>query len=183
MSDPNVPGTFREILDENQPNVPGTFEEAETAETSLENNKNNVPNNVPGTFPAPSTDMCARTPLRGAARRLGSRAAGGAGWEERTRGGGAPQPRAETPGSFSVISDATAPALIGMSSRSFKEAVRRQGVPHVRLGCRVLVMVSDLARLANADASTGPVEPAMALVPSITSVDDVLAQLGRRRIA
>ena len=82
-----------------------------------------------------------------------------------------------------IISDAMAPTLLGMSSRSFKEAVKRQGIPHVRLGVRVLVMVADLARLANANASAGNVEPAKAIVPSFQSVDDVLAQLGRRRTA
>lgn len=78
------------------------------------------------------------------------------------------------------MSDATAPQLIGMSPRAFRDAVRAQRIPHVRIGARVVVLVSDLARLARVHDDDGP-ELATPDDEHELDADDVLAELGLRR--
>ena len=60
-----------------------------------------------------------------------------------------------------VITDATAPALLGMSARQFRDAVARQRLPFMKLGQRTVVLVADLERLAhrNAPSNAGHPEP------------------------
>jgi hypothetical protein len=58
-----------------------------------------------------------------------------------------------------VITDATAPALLGMSARQFRDAVARQRLPFVKLGQRTLVLVADLQRLAHANAPPSEAHP------------------------
>ncbi len=58
-----------------------------------------------------------------------------------------------------VITDATAPALLGMSARQFREAVSRQRLPFIKLGQRTVVLVADLQRLAHANAPASEAHP------------------------
>ena len=60
-----------------------------------------------------------------------------------------------------IVTDATAPALLGMSPRQFRDAVRRQRVPHMKLGRSTVVFFADLQRLAhtNTPPSEAHAEP------------------------
>jgi hypothetical protein len=58
-----------------------------------------------------------------------------------------------------VVTDATAPALLGMSPRQFREAVTRQRVPFMKLGQRMVVFLADLKRLAHRNASPSDAHP------------------------
>jgi hypothetical protein len=58
-----------------------------------------------------------------------------------------------------VVTDATAPALLGMSSRQFREAVTRQCVPYMKLGQRTIVFFEDLRRIAHRNASPSDAHP------------------------
>ena len=96
-----------------------------------------------------------------------------------------------------IVTDATAPALLGMSARAFREAVQRQRVPHVKLGARIIVLVEDLAALArrNVDASASQLREDGPEATTTTShgptvvralsepatADDMLERLGFRR--
>lgn len=93
------------------------------------------------------------------------------------RPGARPEPALVAP----VVTDATAPALLGMSARAFRDAVARQRIPHVRIGARVVVLVADLGELARAPAR----DDASGVLPrdddAELDVDAVLASVGRRR--
>lgn len=52
-----------------------------------------------------------------------------------------------------VVTDATAPKLLGMSSRQFREAVTRQRIPFMKLGQRTVVFFADLQALAHRHAT------------------------------
>ena len=78
-----------------------------------------------------------------------------------------------------VITDATAPRLLGMSARAFREAVVREGVPHARLGKRVVVHVDDLRALARAEAK----DDSAPIVREATTAEEMLEELGFRRTA
>jgi hypothetical protein len=52
-----------------------------------------------------------------------------------------------------VVTDATAPALLGMSPRQFWEAITRQRVPYMRLGQRTVVFFGNLQRQAHQNAA------------------------------
>jgi len=58
-----------------------------------------------------------------------------------------------------VVTDATAPALLGMSPRQFRAAVTRQQVPYVKLGQRTVVFFSDLQVLAHQNAMISDAHP------------------------
>jgi hypothetical protein len=58
-----------------------------------------------------------------------------------------------------VITDRTAPALLGMSARQFRDAVARQRLPFVKLGQRTVVLVADLERLAHNNARPSEAHP------------------------
>jgi hypothetical protein len=58
-----------------------------------------------------------------------------------------------------VITDATAPALLGMSARQFRDAVARQRIPFAKLGQRTVVLVADLERLAHRNAPHNDAQP------------------------
>ena len=58
-----------------------------------------------------------------------------------------------------VITDATAPALLGMSARQFRDAVARQRLPFMKLGQRTVVLVADLERLAHRNAPPNDAHP------------------------
>ena len=77
-----------------------------------------------------------------------------------------------------VVSDATAPNLLGMTPRAFRDAVRSQDIPHVQLGARVVVLVEDLRELAHAPK---PPENVSGELPDDEDEGDLLEQLGRRR--
>jgi hypothetical protein len=58
-----------------------------------------------------------------------------------------------------VVTDGTAPALLGMSPRQFREAVARQRVPYMKLGQRTVVFFADLQRLAHPNAAPSDAHP------------------------
>jgi hypothetical protein len=58
-----------------------------------------------------------------------------------------------------VVTDATAPELLGMSSRQFRDAVTRQHIPFMKLGQRTVVFFADLQVLAHRNAAVGDAHP------------------------
>lgn len=58
-----------------------------------------------------------------------------------------------------VVTDATAPELLGMSSRQFREAVTRQQLPYMKLGQRTVVFFADLQMLAHRNATVADAHP------------------------
>lgn len=58
-----------------------------------------------------------------------------------------------------VVTDATAPELLGMSSRQFREAVTRQRIPFMKLGQRTVVFFADLQALAHRTAAVADAHP------------------------
>lgn len=79
------------------------------------------------------------------------------------------------------VTQHTAPAVLGVSSRRFREMVIRHRIRHVRDGKIVIVLVRDwidaMARLATTTATTTTTanEP-----EPVATVADMLAALGRR---
>jgi len=79
------------------------------------------------------------------------------------------------------VSHRTAPLVLGLEPRAFREWVAREHIPAVRIGKRLLVRLQDalavLDRASGRDASQpAPEEPA-----SAGGVDRVLALVGRSR--
>lgn len=58
-----------------------------------------------------------------------------------------------------VVTDATAPELLGMSSRQFREAVTRQHVPYMKLGQRTVVFFTDLQAIAHRNGAISDAHP------------------------
>lgn len=58
-----------------------------------------------------------------------------------------------------VVTDATAPALLGMSSRQFRDTVTRQHIPFMKLGQRTVVFFSDLQVLAHRNPTVAGAHP------------------------
>src|ERR1019366_3395809 len=54
-----------------------------------------------------------------------------------------PKHRERTPIAAPIVTDATAPTLLGMSPRQFREAVARQRVPYMKLGQRMIVFFAE----------------------------------------
>lgn len=79
-----------------------------------------------------------------------------------------------------IVSDAQAVALGFPSPRAFREAVKRQRIPFVRVGQRMLVTVADLQQLARVHDDDRP-ELATPDDEHELDADDVLAELGLRR--
>jgi hypothetical protein len=81
-----------------------------------------------------------------------------------------------------VITDATAPALLGMSARQFRDAVARQHLPFMKLGQRTVVLVADLQRLAHAKAPLSQAHPEPRdshnrRLAARTETDDLMARI------
>jgi len=90
------------------------------------------------------------------------------------------------------VSDLTAPIAVGLEPRQFRAFVAESGVPHVKRGHRILVATEKLrAALERAEqtsdaasANSGTVEPSTtAGDESNLTADELLARLGRRRVA
>jgi len=83
-----------------------------------------------------------------------------------------------------TISDRTSAALVGLEPRAFRELVTRRKIPHVRIGDRVVVLASEFEKFIER-ASSEPSEQSepIDVDDSPSSVDAVLARLGRRRVA
>jgi hypothetical protein len=78
------------------------------------------------------------------------------------------------------VSDLTAPVLVGLEPRQFRELVVALGIPHVRRGHRVLVAVDKLrAAMDGAEAATPTPTTVAHATPEMTA-DEILASLGRR---
>lgn len=77
------------------------------------------------------------------------------------------------------VTQHTSESVLGITGRRFREMVLRHRIKHVRDGKLVIVTVADwlsaMSRLAQ-DSSTQTNTQ-----DSVASVDDMLAQLGRRR--
>lgn len=84
-----------------------------------------------------------------------------------------------------AVSDRTAPLVLGLEPRAFRELVVRLHIRHVRIGRRVLATVADvLAALdgaASADQEQAPVVPDGSADGDLASVDDFLGAIGRKR--
>ena len=77
------------------------------------------------------------------------------------------------------ISDETSLDLVGLDARRFRELIGAHKLPHTRLGHRVVVRAEVLADLLRRLESVAEVEDR----PKLSTVDDVLALVGRRRSA
>jgi hypothetical protein len=81
-----------------------------------------------------------------------------------------------------VVTDRTAPAVVGLDARAFRAIVAQLAVPHTVCGRRMLVRVADFVDAIGRPAEGGDAVP----VPPDTAHDDadtVLARIGRRRSA
>jgi len=81
-----------------------------------------------------------------------------------------------------VVTDSTAPLLLGMSPRQFREAVTRQRIPFVKLGQRTVVFVDDLHALARrnvrlSDAHPEPQDRHNRRLAAATETDDFWASV------
>ena len=81
-----------------------------------------------------------------------------------------------------VVTDATAPLLLGMSPRQFREAVTRQRIPFMKLGKRTVVFVEDLHALARrnvllSDAQPEPQDRHNRRLAAATQTDDFWASI------
>lgn len=72
-----------------------------------------------------------------------------------------PHATGDTPVSITapVVTDATAPELLGMSSRQFRDAITRQHIPNMKLGKRTVVFLADLQMLAHRNATVADAYP------------------------
>jgi hypothetical protein len=81
------------------------------------------------------------------------------------------------------VSDRTAPAVLGLEPRTFREWVAREGIPAARIGKRVVVRLQDA--LAALDRASGRAEGSPSPAPEETAdadgVDRVLRLVGRTR--
>jgi hypothetical protein len=87
-----------------------------------------------------------------------------------------------------TVSDRTAPALVGLEPRAFRELLEREHVPHAKIGRRVVARVACVLEAVDRLSLGAPsaVESASAVGEDATeepSADQILARLGRRRIA
>jgi hypothetical protein len=87
-----------------------------------------------------------------------------------------------------TVTDRTAPAVLGLEPRTFRELVARLGVPHVTLGRRIVVPVAAMLEALEGAAvdpapRSGAAERDAADDDGEVSVDGILAELGRRRRA
>ena len=87
-----------------------------------------------------------------------------------------------------LVTDRSAPAVLGLEAREYRELVAEHGIRHVRRGHRVIARVEDvlaaLDRIAATQAegeSTHTEDPAGESQPE--TADDFLAAIGRRRTA
>lgn len=78
-----------------------------------------------------------------------------------------------------TVTDRTAPVVLGLEARAFREFVLRLGVRHVTVGRRVVARVSDVLDALDRAAVAGP---AVGAEQPLSDVDAMLARLGRRRI-
>jgi hypothetical protein len=95
----------------------------------------------------------------------------------------APRPRATT--ALAVvpltITDRTAPHVLGLEPRAFREFLVERSVPHVRLGRRVVARVDDVLEALGLAAVTTEAGELATVVDDESSADDVLARIGRKR--
>ena len=86
-----------------------------------------------------------------------------------------------------VVTDLSAPAVVGLEQRSFREFVRDLKIPHVRRGQRILVDV-EVLREVLASASTREVDDAAAGTEGDAddkqgpTASELLQRLGRTRV-
>ena len=77
------------------------------------------------------------------------------------------------------VTQHTAPTVLGVSSRRFREMIARHRIRHVRDGKIVIVLVRDWIDAMERMATTAPTVDAAPAEP-VASVADMLASLGRR---
>jgi hypothetical protein len=86
-----------------------------------------------------------------------------------------------------LVTDLTAPAVVGLEPWQFRELVKAEGIAHARIGQRVTAKVADVVaavdriakRQSSAPADDDAAEPAKAG----SKGDRILARLGRVRTA
>jgi hypothetical protein len=83
------------------------------------------------------------------------------------------------------VTDRTAPIVLGLEPRTFRDLVTRHQIRHTRIGRRVVARVEDvlamLDRLASEDGA--PDEMPGTATSSLSGVDGVLARIGRQRVS
>lgn len=79
--------------------------------------------------------------------------------------------------------DASCFPVVGLTARRLRELVRALKVPHTRLGRRLLVRVADLDAALVKNAVTVTDDLGERMESTVPTVDDLLTQLGRKRIA
>jgi hypothetical protein len=75
-----------------------------------------------------------------------------------------------------TVSDLTAPAVLGLEPRSYRELLMREAVPHARLGHRVVARVEDVLEALDRIAGRGG-----EAVAEPSGTDRILARIGRTR--
>ena len=99
-----------------------------------------------------------------------------------------PRATAAVPVQPLTVSDRTAPALVGLEPRAFRDLLEREHVPHARIGRRVVARVAfvleAIDRLSlEVDATTETASAADDEADDEPTADEILARLGRRRSA
>lgn len=79
-----------------------------------------------------------------------------------------------------LVSDQSAPAVVGLDPRAFRELVRKNKIPHVVAGHRMLVRARDLVALVVRGEPVSASEPPD---DDDLSADEILARSGYRRRA
>jgi hypothetical protein len=84
-----------------------------------------------------------------------------------------------------LVTDLTAPALLGLEAWQFRELVKAERIPHARLGQRVIAKVEDVVvaveQLGKRQSGAPANDDAPAPSTSGRTADGILARMGRVR--
>lgn len=82
-----------------------------------------------------------------------------------------------------TVTDRSAPAVLGLEPRVFRELVIKLGVRHSLIGRRMIANVADVLAALDREAVTGVSPMASEDNDDEPTVDSLLARIGRRRTA
>lgn len=82
-----------------------------------------------------------------------------------------------------AITDLTAPAILGIEARPFREWLVAANVPHTRRGKRVIALVADVVAALERSSVSEPNDDGHEMHGAPRSVDALLARIGHRRTA
>lgn len=80
-----------------------------------------------------------------------------------------------------AVTDLTAPAVLGIEARPFREWLVAANVPHTRRGKRVIALVADVVAALERSSMGEPTEDGQDVHEAPRSVDALLARIGRQR--